>query len=96
MPGTSPIRACQGRIEGRVQGVSFRYAMQQQAHHCGVTGWVRNTPDGAVEFAAQGDPDAVQALLDWARRGPSAASVDGFNAYEIEAAEPTTNFEIRR
>lgn len=70
--------------------------MQQQARQCGVAGWVRNTPDGAVEFVVQGEADAVRVLLDWARRGPSGASVDAFDAHEVDAQTHTASFEILR
>ena len=89
------IQALAGRIEGRVQGVSFRASMQQQARRCGATGWVRNLPDGAVEFHAQGDRAAVRQLLDWARRGPPGASVDAFNVSEVEPTQGLAEFEVR-
>lgn len=89
------IRACEGRLEGRVQGVSFRASMQAAARQCGVVGWVRNRPDGSVEFWAQGDAAAVQQLLDWSRRGPPGASVDAFNALEAEPQPGLTDFEVR-
>lgn len=96
MADTGDIRALQGRIEGRVQGVSFRAAMQQQARRCGVAGWVRNLPDGAVEFVAEGAAEAVQQLVDWARRGPPGASVDAFNVREIEPGRGGRGeFEVR-
>ena len=63
------------RITGRVQGVGFRDAMRTQALRHGVTGWVRNCPDGSVEALVQGDGGAVEAVLAWARRGPPAARV---------------------
>jgi acylphosphatase len=84
-----------GRVEGRVQGVSYRASMQKQARRCGVCGWVRNLPDGAVEFLVQGDAGAVQQLLDWARRGPPGASVDGLNVHEAQPEPGIDDFRVR-
>jgi acylphosphatase len=64
-------------IQGRVQGVWFRESMRREAKRLGVTGWVRNTPDGAVEAVVQGSAEAVDALIEWARSGPPMARVDG-------------------
>ena len=64
------------RIHGRVQGVWFRESMRAEAERLNVTGWVRNTPDGAVEAVIQGPAAAVEALLEWAHVGPPLARVD--------------------
>jgi acylphosphatase len=64
------------RIHGRVQGVWFRESMRIEAERLNVTGWVRNTPDGAVEAVVQGTDEALGAILEWARRGPPQARVD--------------------
>jgi acylphosphatase len=89
------IQAMQGRIEGRVQGVSFRASMRQQAQQCGVAGWVCNRPDGSVEFMVQGDRRAVRQILDWARRGPPGASVNACNVHEMQPDRHLTDFHIR-
>lgn len=64
------------RVTGRVQGVSFRFHTEQEAERLGLTGWVRNEPDGSVALHAEGEADAVQALVDWCHRGPSYARVE--------------------
>ncbi|MBI3432030.1 MAG: acylphosphatase [Hydrogenophilales bacterium] len=64
------------RIHGRVQGVWFRESMRVEAERLNVTGWVRNTADGAVEAVIQGPAGAVDALIEWARSGPPLARVD--------------------
>lgn len=63
------------RISGRVQGVGYREAMRVEAIRRRVRGWVRNRGDGSVEAVLQGEVDAVEAVVAWARRGPPAARV---------------------
>lgn len=74
------------RITGRVQGVGYRWHMTEEARRLGLTGWVRNRLDGSVEAVAQGPADAVQALVDWAQRGPSLARVDEVVVGDAEGA----------
>jgi len=62
-------------ITGRVQGVGFRFYMERKARELGVTGWVRNRRDGAVEAVVQGSSGAVEAMIAWAQRGPPSAVV---------------------
>lgn len=82
-------------IQGRVQGVWFRESMRREAERLGVTGWVRNTPDGAVEAVVQGPAEAVDALIEWARSGPPMARVDGIEIEASETHDPLSEFEKR-
>ena len=85
--------AVTGCVRGRVQGVSFRYSMQHAATGLGVTGWVRNLADSSVAFHAEGPQDAVDALLNWSRAGPSFARVDEVDATACEVCH-FDSFEI--
>ncbi len=91
----TPLVAVEGQVQGRVQGVSFRYSMQRAAADLGVHGWVRNLPDRSVAFHAEGHEDAVQALLVWTRTGPAYARVDDVVARSCEVAY-LDSFEILR
>jgi len=71
-------------IHGRVQGVWFRESMRREAERLGVTGWVRNAPDGSVEAVVQGPDAAVDALIAWAHVGPAAARVDRVETSEAQ------------
>lgn len=73
-------------VTGRVQGVFFRDSCRHEAVGRGVTGWVRNTGDGAVEAVLEGSPDDVEAVVAWCRRGPDQAEVAGVEVSE----EPPT------
>ena len=64
------------RVSGRVQGVFFRVWTKEQADALGVTGWVRNCPDGSVEAHVAGDAEAVERMIDAMRTGPRGASVE--------------------
>jgi len=63
-------------VSGQVQGVGYRYATQQQASGLGLTGWVRNLPDGRVEAVFEGPPDLVAQMVAWCEQGPDTAQVD--------------------
>lgn len=71
-------------IHGLVQGVWFRESMRREAERLGVTGWVRNRPDGSVEAIVQGGPGAVEAITAWSRRGPDHALVERVDASPAE------------
>ena len=63
------------RVSGLVQGVFFRQSTQRQAGLSGITGWVRNQPDGRVEGQATGDEAALRAFHEWLKHGPAMANV---------------------
>ena len=79
---------------GVVQGVGFRWSAHTVAEHLGLTGWVRNRPDGSVEGWAEGDASSLQALEAWLHDGPPAARV---REVVVEVAVPMglVGFEIR-
>ena len=64
-------------IQGRVQGVWFRDSTRNEALRLGVSGWVKNRPDGHVEMLAEGPEDRVKELVAWCHHGPSHAKVSG-------------------
>jgi acylphosphatase len=81
-------------VTGRVQGVSFRWYTEQQATRLGIAGWVRNEPDGSVAGHFEGEDDAVDALVEWCRSGPSMARVRNV---AVRPAQPAglSSFDVR-
>lgn len=82
------------KIAGRVQGVGFRWATQEAADRLGVTGWVRNTEDGAVEAVAEGDAEAIDRFVQWCRSGPRGARVDDVREQRRPATGEFRSFRI--
>ena len=66
-------------VRGDVQGVFCRVSCEQEARRLGVAGWVGNRPDGAVEASFEGEDEAVEAMIEWARCGPPRATVDAID-----------------
>jgi acylphosphatase len=64
-------------VSGMVQGVFFRARAVDRANQLGVTGWVRNTPDGKVEAVIEGEKGRVEAMVEFCRNGPEGAEVKG-------------------
>ncbi len=83
-------------IAGRVQGVSYRAYTQHKATQLGLSGWVRNCPDGRVELVAEGEHETLEQLIVWCREGPPAADVtDVETQWEANTGAHRT-FDIRR
>ena len=80
-------------IYGFVQGVGFRFSVERTARSRGVSGWVRNRPDGAVEAVFEGGREDVEALVEFCRHGPRGAEVERVDVEE-ESAEGLTDFRV--
>jgi acylphosphatase len=78
---------------GRVQGVFFRDSTRRRAESLGVAGWITNRGDGAVEAVFEGDPEAVESMVHFAREGPGNASVGDLEVSE-EEPEGLTGFRV--
>ncbi len=79
---------------GHVQGVFFRDSVRERAQAQGVSGWVRNRSDGAVEAVVEGPADAVDDLVAFLHAGPSRANVEEADV-QAEAPEGLSGFEVR-
>jgi acylphosphatase len=80
-------------IYGFVQGVGFRFGVQRAANARGVSGWVRNRADGAVEAVFEGAPEDVEGLVEFCRRGPRGAQVERVEV-EQGSAEGLSGFRV--
>jgi len=81
-------------VQGRVQGVGYRYYARRQAEALGVSGYARNRPDGSVEVVAEGAPKALEDFETRLRAGPDFASVSGVDSAPIEE-RGDSGFSIR-
>ncbi len=77
-------------VRGRVQGVYFRAETRDRARQLGLTGWVKNRPDRAVEAVFEGEKGAVEEMVSWCRKGPPLAEVAGL---EVEWSSYTGEFD---
>jgi acylphosphatase len=80
-------------VHGRVQGVFFRDTTRRMAESRGVSGWVRNNPDGSVEATFEGEPDAVEEMVRFAHDGPRGAQVERVDVVD-EDPEGLTGFRV--
>ncbi len=82
-------------VKGIVQGVNFRYYTQRQAMRIGITGWVRNLPDGSVAGVFEGEEQDVEAMVQWCRQGPPSAEVAELIAQPEEYRGEFSSFSIK-
>ena len=90
------LRSVQLRIKGLVQGVSYRASARDEALRIGLTGWVRNLPNGEVEALAQGPTNAVVRFVAWCNKGPDEARVSNVETVEAAVEKNLVGFEVRR
>jgi acylphosphatase len=81
-------------VTGRVQGVFFRAWMRDRAIDLGVTGWVRNCPDGRVDAHIEGEKAAVEQLIELLHRGSPSAQVEDVHLWDVELFD-FDGFEVR-
>ena len=82
-------------VTGRVQGVFFRDSTSQRANQLGLSGWVLNAPDGAVEAVFEGPSQGVREMVRWCEQGPPDASVDDVSANFMPPHDDLMGFEVR-
>ena len=76
-------------VKGRVQGVFYRQQTKQTAVSMGISGWVRNRSDGAVEVEALGSKEQLQELIDWCKQGPPHARVESVDCQWLDSDDNT-------
>ncbi|MFZ5775148.1 MAG: acylphosphatase [Thermodesulfobacteriota bacterium] len=82
-------------VRGVVQGVYFRDYTQQEGRHLGLSGWVRNRPDGSVEAVLEGEAEKVDAMVSWLHTGSPMAKVESVQVSEEQPQGDTSTFAIR-
>ena len=82
-------------IEGRLQGMNFRYHTQQQAKKLGVTGFVRALSDGRIEIEVQGDQNKVEKILAWCQEEPQSSQIKSILYRYDEPYERYSDFNVR-
>ena len=82
-------------VSGLVQGVNYRWFTLETADGLGLTGWVRNLPDGRVEAEIEGDKDVVQQMIEAMRKGPRFAQVTDLEVNEQPCQNIYRDFQVR-
>lgn len=82
-------------IEGLVQGVFFRAYTREEAQKIGLSGWVRNLPDGSVEAVIEGEASLVDRMIQWCHKGSPSSQVDWVEVKEEEPQGESGDFIIR-
>ena len=94
-PAEQSMVRLEARVRGHVQGVFYRDHTRAQAQNLGLTGYVRNLPDGTVEAVAVGPPDALEKLLKWLWVGSRSAQVEDIEVRWGSSTGEFSRFEVR-
>jgi acylphosphatase len=90
------MKRAQITVTGRVQGVFYRASARDEAERLGLTGEVRNLPDGGVELIAEGEQAVLEELIAWCRSGPPLAQVEEVAVRWLEATAGFASFRVTR
>ncbi len=82
-------------VSGDVQGVFFRDSTREKAEQLGLSGWVKNLPDGRVEALFEGPTDKIREMVQWCEQGPRHATVENVDVEFDTAQEDLSGFEVR-
>lgn len=87
------MKAINGNITGKVQGVGFRMYLYRQADRLGLTGWVKNNEDGSVQFHCEGSDVELSFFVDLAKRGNDFTMVESIEYVDVEV-EDFSSFKV--
>ncbi|KOH46631.1 acylphosphatase [Sunxiuqinia dokdonensis] len=82
-------------LSGRVQGVGFRYFVQQKARECQLTGWVKNLPNGKVEIEAEGEEQDINCFIDYLKIGNGYSRTNQLSQSQVQPSADFSDFTIR-
>ena len=94
MSGDGDVKAWHVEVEGRVQGVGFRYSTRQRARRLGLVGYVRNRSDGSVEVVCEGPAAKADRLVAWLAEGPPGARVSDVRKRQIKPSGSFDTFSV--
>jgi len=94
MPATQQVRV-QAIASGLVQGIGYRWFVIERARDLGLSGWVRNLPDGRVEAEIEGPIEAVDKLVEAMKKGPMMAHVTGVAVAPLTYEGKQKDFQVR-
>lgn len=89
------MKAYKIKIVGDVQGVGYRFSAIREAQSLGLSGWVKNDPDGGVSAQIQGDEESCSQFIEWAREGSPMAEVEKAEGEETEIDEGLRGFNVK-